>query len=171
LVPGIEPSEDKLLQGRIFSYFDTQRYRMGTNFQQIAINRPRVEVRTNNQDGAFASRGGNGEVNYEPSAQTQAYKDPMVYKASSPTYNQAMTRAAVTKQDHFSQAGEFYRGLSKEEQASLVMNLTGDLKQVKIRQTQAKMVGHFYMADRGLGTQLATALGLSREEVESSMKP
>ncbi len=171
LVPGIEPSEDKLLQGRIFSYFDTQRYRMGTNFQQIAINRPRVDVRTNNQDGAFASRGGNGEVNYEPSAQTQAYKDPMVYKASSPTYNQAVTRAAVTKQDHFGQAGEFYRGLSKEEQASLVMNLTGDLKQVKMRQTQAKMVGHFYMADRGLGTQLATALGLSREEVESSMKP
>lgn len=171
LVPGIEPSEDKLLQGRIFSYFDTQRYRMGTNFQQIAVNRPRVAVRTNNQDGAFASRGGNGEVNYEPSAQSGAYKDPIVYKASTPTYSQAVTRAAISKQDHFGQAGEFYRGLSKEEQANLVMNLTGDLKQVKLRLTQAKMVGHFYMADRGLGTQLATALGLSREEVEASLKP
>lgn len=53
LVPGIEPPEDKLLQGRLFSYFDTQRYRIGNSFQQLLVNSPKVSVATNNQDGAF----------------------------------------------------------------------------------------------------------------------
>ncbi|MCX8491295.1 MAG: catalase, partial [Cyclobacteriaceae bacterium] len=51
LIPGIEPSEDKLLQGRLFSYFDTQRHRIGGNFQQLKVNAPVASVNSNNQDG------------------------------------------------------------------------------------------------------------------------
>ncbi|WP_114241958.1 catalase, partial [Acinetobacter baumannii] len=51
LIPGIEPSEDRLLQGRVFSYSDTQLYRLGANYQQIPVNRPRVAVNNNNQEG------------------------------------------------------------------------------------------------------------------------
>lgn len=68
LVLGIEPSEDKLLQGRLFSYFDTQRYRIGTNFQQLPVNAPKNEVATNNQNRAFSTRKTIGDINYQPSA-------------------------------------------------------------------------------------------------------
>ena len=67
LVPGIEASEDRLLQGRLFSYLDTQMHRVGTNFQALPVNRPRVEVVNNNQDGAHNASGRQGSVNYEPS--------------------------------------------------------------------------------------------------------
>jgi catalase len=63
MVPGIEPSEDRLLQGRLFSYADTQRYRLGANYLDIAVNRPRVPVANFAQDGSFSSKG-LGDVNY-----------------------------------------------------------------------------------------------------------
>src|SRR5208337_3893177 len=67
VVPGIEFSADKLLQGRIFSYPDTQRHRLGANYLQLPINRPQTPVSNNQRDGAmqYAPYGG-GTVNYEP---------------------------------------------------------------------------------------------------------
>ena len=67
LIPGIEPSEDRLLQGRVFSYSDTQLYRLGANYQQIPINRPRVAVNNNNQEGFMNMGQTESHVNYEPS--------------------------------------------------------------------------------------------------------
>lgn len=67
LVPGIEPSEDRLLQGRVFAYSDTQMYRLGANHQLLPINQPKVTVHNNNQDGAMNSGRRTGAVNYEPS--------------------------------------------------------------------------------------------------------
>ena len=67
-MPGIEPSEDKLLQGRLFSYPDTQRYRVGPNYQQLTVNAPRVEVHTTIQDGPMSFLLRSGDTNYEPSA-------------------------------------------------------------------------------------------------------
>ena len=54
MVPGIEPSPDKMLQGRLFAYADTQRYRIGANYQELPVNRPLVQVANNNQDGAMS---------------------------------------------------------------------------------------------------------------------
>jgi catalase len=65
MVPGIEPSEDRTLQGRLFSYADTQMYRLGANFNDLPINRPRVPVVNNNQDGATNSGDRKGEVNQD----------------------------------------------------------------------------------------------------------
>ncbi|KCW43709.1 catalase family protein, partial [Acinetobacter baumannii 1032359] len=67
LIPGIEPSEDRLLQGRVFSYSDTQLYRLGANYQQIPVNRPRVAVNNNNQEGFMNMGQTESHVNYEPS--------------------------------------------------------------------------------------------------------
>ncbi|MCT7264534.1 catalase, partial [Salmonella enterica] len=67
LVPGIEPSEDRLLQGRVFSYADTQMYRLGANALQLPINAPRVTVNNGNQDGAMNSGKTSTGVNYQPS--------------------------------------------------------------------------------------------------------
>ena len=74
--PGIEPSEDRLLQGRLFSYADTQRYRIGTNYTQLPINRARAEVHTNNQAGAMSSAQTHSDVNYEPSVTLQVTESP-----------------------------------------------------------------------------------------------
>ncbi|TOF92783.1 catalase, partial [Vibrio parahaemolyticus] len=67
LVPGIEPSEDRLLQGRIFSYADTQLYRIGANGLSLPVNRPPVAVNNGNQDGQGNIGQTTSGVNYEPS--------------------------------------------------------------------------------------------------------
>ncbi len=67
IVPGIEPSEDRLLQGRVFSYADTQLYRLGANHQHLPINRPQVAVNNWNQDGAGNYGHQKSDVNYQPS--------------------------------------------------------------------------------------------------------
>jgi len=68
IVPGIDFSADKLLQGRTFSYADTQRYRLGANYLQIPVNRPLVEVANNQRDGAMQVGEFSGPVNYEPAS-------------------------------------------------------------------------------------------------------
>ena len=68
LVPGIEPSEDRLLQGRLFSYADTQMYRVGANGMSLPINRPKVPVNNGNQDGQLNAGHTTSSVNYQPSA-------------------------------------------------------------------------------------------------------
>jgi len=78
LVPGIEPSADKMLQGRLFSYPDTQRYRLGQNYQQIPINCPyRARVANYQRDGAAVVNGNQGGVvNHEPNSRGGPKEDP-----------------------------------------------------------------------------------------------
>lgn len=167
LVPGIEPSEDKLLQGRLFSYFDTQRHRIGGNFQQIPVNAPKVAVTSNNQDGAYSNRQKNSDVNYQPSVTGSNLPDDSQYKYSQSTFtNTASVQQKISKPNDFKQAGEFYRSLSEKDKTNLIRNLTGDLAQVQNKDVVRKMVGYFYMADADYGKRLAASLKLTREEVE-----
>lgn len=168
LVPGIEASEDKLLQGRLFSYFDTQRYRIGSNFQQVPVNASRVDVNSVNQDGTFSNRGKQSDVNYQPSVSNDGYKDNESYKYSTTTYPVASTtQQKISKPNDFKQAGEFYRSLSEPEKVNLLKNLSGDLGQVTNRKVLLKMVSYFYMADSDFGKRLAEVLKVTRQEVES----
>ncbi len=162
LVPGVEASEDKLLQGRLFSYFDTQRYRLGTNFQKIPVNAPvNSAANNNNQDGNFDNTGTNSDINYEPSVE-QPIKDDNAYKVAATRYNNAaIAQQKIEKTNDFAQAGELYRSYTKEQQDHLISNLVGDLSQVKNKEVQKKMITHFYLADRDYGMRLATALGFT----------
>lgn len=167
LVPGIEPSEDKLLQGRLFSYSDTQRHRIGGNFQQLPVNAPKIAAVTNNQDGAFSTRKINGDINYQPSSTQNGFTDNEKYEYSKSTFTNTTTvQQKISKPNDFKQAGEFYRSLSENEKQSLIKNLTGDLSSVTNKDVVRKMVGYFYMADSDYGKRLAKALNLTREEVE-----
>lgn len=167
LVPGIEPSEDKLLQGRLFSYFDTQRYRIGANFQQLPINAPKAATATNNQDGAFATRKTNGDINYQPSATQNGFVDNEANEYSKSSFADVTTvQQKISKPNDFKQAGEFYRSLSENEKQDLIENLSGDLKTVTNKDVARKMVGYFYMADADYGKRLAKELNFTREEVE-----
>lgn len=169
LVPGVEASEDKLLQGRLFSYFDTQRYRLGANFQQLPVNAPVAKVNSNNQDGAMGRKGATSDVNYQPS-RIEDRPDDENYKHSEARYGDVgITQSKIVKTNNFKQAGEFYRSLDETNKAHLLENLLADLGQVKSKETKGIIAGFFYMADRDLGMKLSKALNLTREDVEKAM--
>lgn len=169
LVHGIEPSEDKLLQGRLFSYFDTQRHRLQGNFQQIPVNAPKAKVTTYNQDGYMSIRKQSGDVNYQPSVNNPTVAEDTKFKYSVSKFEAGTVTAqqVIDKQNNFKQAGDLYRSFSKFDQDELIKNLSGALKQVKNPTIVAKMIAHFYQADRTYGMRLAKELNLDRKALES----
>ena len=166
LVPGIEPSEDRLLQGRVFSYADTQLYRVGTNVQQLPINAPRIPVNSNNQDGALNAGARLGKVNYEPSR--IAPRPALEHARASALPLQGSTQQArIGKTLNFRQAGEFYRALNATGRRNLVANLAGDLRHVDDDTTRYAMLSYFHKADPEYGTRLAQALGSDVSRVQA----
>ena len=155
LVPGIEPSEDRLLQGRIFSYNDTQLYRVGTNVFQLPINAPKAPVNSNNQNGNANGTKTTGRVNYEPSSLEPKLQDA-AYSSSSLRLTGTTQQAPIQKTLNFRQAGEFYRSLPKAEQRDLVTNLGGELAKLQNETTRYAMLSHFYKADSNYGKALVT---------------
>lgn len=161
-VPGIEPSPDKLLQGRIFSYPDAHRYRLGANFAQIPVNRPQVPVANHHRDGAMRVDGnGGGRPNYAPNSYGGPDAVPSAQEKPIPLAG-AAARTDYPKQgkaDDFEQAGMLYRVMKPDEQARLVANIAGHLGNAE-RQIQLRQVEHFRKADAGYGAAVAKALGL-----------
>ncbi|AZQ56606.1 catalase [Burkholderia cenocepacia] len=166
MVPGIEPSEDRMLQGRMFSYADTQMYRLGANFNQLPINRPRVPVTNNNQDGTMNFGDRKGEVNYEPSTLNELAQNPR-YKSVQTPLAGTTQQAAIRKTLSFRQAGEYYRMLPAQERQDLVAALSGDLNHVTNDANKYAMLSYFYKADADYGTRLARATHADLTRVKS----
>lgn len=164
MVPGIEPSPDRMLQGRLFSYADTQRYRVGANVMSLPVNRPRVPVVNNNQDGVLNSSGRDSSVNYFPSAIAPKVTADE-FRNSAYTVNAVVDSKPISKTNNFEQAGIFYRSLPAAEKADLIKNLSGDLGQVRSDRTRTIMVSYFYQADADYGTRLAKAVNVPLSEV------
>jgi catalase len=165
---GIEPSEDRLLQGRLFAYADTQRYRVGANYLSLPINHSRAPVNNNNQGGAMNASNTKSDVNYEPSI-TRETEDAPAYLLSRMSLSGTTQQAAITKTDNFSQAGAFYLALSPEARERLVKNLAGDLGQVRDAKVKARMVGFFYSANADYGTRLAKAVGVKLDDAKAAV--
>lgn len=166
MVPGIEASEDRMLQGRLFAYADTQMYRLGANYQNLPINRPRVPVSNEDQDGSMNSSGRTGEVNYEPSGIQEVAEDPgakLVRTALTGTTQQQ----AIDKKRNFLQAGEYYRSLSAQDKADLITALSADLNHVANDGNKYAMLSYFYKADPDYGTRLAKATHADVARVKS----
>ncbi|OJT17349.1 catalase [Archangium sp. Cb G35] len=168
--PGIEPSEDRLLQGRLFSYADTQRYRVGANYQSLPVNRARAQVNNNNQGGSMNGGNTKSDVNYEPSI-TRETEDVPAYLLSRAPLSGTTQQAAIEKTDNFSQAGAFYLALSPAERERLVKNLAADLGQVRDARVKARMVGFFYSANAEYGTKLAKAVGIKVDDAKAAIAP
>ena len=166
-VPGIEPSEDKLLQGRNFSYSDTQRHRLGGNYQQLPINQPKSAVRNVNQEGLADHGHTKGDINYGPSV-----RDPRVpaadpsYKAPKVPLEDRSTQEPIKDPQDFKQAGERIRSMSKGERDNMLHNFTGEFKKVKDRAVLEKFVSNLYRADADFGRRLAEAAGVELDKVE-----
>lgn len=103
LVPRIEPSDDKLLQGRLFSYFDTQRHRIGGNFQQIPINTPKNEVFTYNQNGYMSLRLQKGNINFQPATAKPSVHDNKKFIYSRALFQEGTTtvQVKIDKENNF----------------------------------------------------------------------
>ena len=132
------------------------------------MNRPKVQVANNNQDGALNFVERTGEVNYQPSSATgdNAYADEPQFRYSQYKIDALTEQAAIKKEENFRQPGVLYRSLSKEQQEHLIKNLAGDLGQVRSEAIKEIMVSDFYKADKNYGARLAKAVGVDITAVE-----
>lgn len=156
----IEPSEDRLLQGRLLSYHETQTHRLGSNsFTLLPVNRPKSAVRTYNQDGVMTYRHAwEGSVNYEPNNGDNSYREDSRYLYSTKNICGQYVQEAIAKRLEFRQAGELYRSLSVSQRSNLVENLKADLGRVLSSQVKNIMCAHFFKADEEYGLAVARAV-------------
>ncbi len=162
LVDGLDFSDDKMLQGRTFSYSDTQRYRVGPNYLQLPINSPKTHVATNQRDGQMtfsigAAKGQNPHVNYEPSSLNGLKEAPKPGKDYTPRYEANLLRQKIDRQNNFKQAGERFRQHEQWEKDDLITNLVNTLKPVQ-KHIQDKMIELFTQCDAEYGRRVAEGL-------------
>ncbi|WP_428695974.1 catalase [Stenotrophomonas chelatiphaga] len=157
LVPGIEPSEDRLLQGRVFSYADTQMYRIGANALQLPVNRPRVAISNGNQDGALDAGHSSSGVNYEPS-RLQPRPQRTHARYSRLPLSGTTQQERIAREQNFRQAGELYRSYSRREQLDLVHSFGQSLAGAD-SDSKHIMLSFLYKADADYGTRVARVAG------------
>ncbi|MET9109892.1 catalase [Streptomyces zhihengii] len=169
-VPGIGPSPDKMLQGRLFAYADAHRYRLGVNHTQLEVNAPKaVAGGADNygRDGLMATRrGSRGDKNYEPNSYAGPAQTDAALSAPLAVQGWTGTHAAPAhvKDDDFFQAGELYRLMSEEEKQRLVANIAGGLSQVTRDDVIEKNLAHFHAADPDYGKRVEAAVRALRED-------
>ncbi|MEV0204000.1 catalase [Streptomyces sp. NPDC050788] len=161
-VPGIGPSPDKMLQGRLFAYADAHRYRLGVNHTLLAVNAPRATVASNyGRDGLMAVNSqGRYAKNYEPNSYDGPVETGRPLAAPLPVTGHTGTHEAPlhTKDDDSVQAGELYRLMSAEERSRLVANIAGGLAQVTRDDVVRKNLAHFHAADPEYGRRVEAAV-------------
>ncbi|TDO20658.1 catalase [Pedobacter duraquae] len=167
VVPGIDFTNDPLLQGRLFSYTDTQLLRLGgPNFHEIPINRPVVPVTNNQRDGHMRQTINRGKSSYNPN--TIANNEPAQAKAADGgfvSYSERIDARKVRERsdsffDHFSQARLFFNSQSDPEKNHIIDALTFELGKVKTLAIRERMLGILAQIDDGIATAVAYGLGM-----------
>ncbi|WP_371860434.1 catalase [Segetibacter aerophilus] len=162
LVDGLDFSDDKMLQGRTFSYSDTQRYRVGANYLQLPINAPIKKVATNQRDGQMAYHqdlvpGLNPHVNYEPSSLGGLKEATPAGKDHTPSYSASLVRQKIDRTNDFKQAGERYRMHEDWEKDDLISNLSNALAPAA-KVIQDKMIELCTKCDPEYGQRVADGI-------------
>src|SRR5580700_2230825 len=164
IVPGIDFSEDPLLQGRLFSYLDTQLSRLGgPNFHQLPINAPKCPFHNFQRDGIHQMQVFKGRVSYEPNSldpNGPRESQGRGFRTSERPIEGAVVRArSESFSDHYSQARLFYRSITPPEQKHLANALTFELSKVEGEQIRLRMLGHLALIDKALGEAVSGAMG------------
>ncbi|WP_137921501.1 catalase [Hydrogenophaga sp. 2FB] len=167
LVPGIDFSNDPLLQGRLFSYLDTQLSRLGSpNFTQIPVNAPKCPFAHHQRDGHMQTEQPKGRVNYEPSslAPDSPRADPNAgFKSAAVDEGGVRGRVrAESFADHYSQARQFFISQTEIEQSHIASALVFELSKVEHVHVQQTIVGHLRVIDERLGQRVADGLGMDK---------
>ena len=169
LVPGIETSNDKLLQGRLFSYPDTHRHRVGPNHKLLPINRPLCPMHSYTRAGPMRMDGNGGaSPNYFPNSDPNAPQPAAsTFLESTPAVSGNLGRTPLPAKpvDDWVQAGDLYRRvMSPAARTRLVENMSGHMNGVTGPRRTAiltKAIANFYKADREFGSRLAKNVGIS----------
>jgi catalase len=166
VVPGIDFSNDPLLQGRLFSYLDTQLSRLGSpNFHQLPINAPKCPFANHQRDGHMQMAVPKGRVAYEPNTldKNSPREQPTTGFRSAATEESGVKGRirAESFADHYSQARQFYHSLTAEEQAHLASALVFELSKVEHPHIREAMVGHLHHICGKLTQRVADGLGMS----------
>jgi catalase len=166
IVPGIGFSPDKMLQGRLFAYGDTQRYRLGVNHAQIPVNKPRCPVTSFHRDGMMRVDGNYGSTKgYEPNSlglwpeSPETKEPPLELSGAADNWNYR-----EDDEDYYTQPGMLFRIMSPEQQQVLFDNTAGELASVddKVRK---RHIRNCMKADPAYGEGIAKALGIALSEV------
>jgi catalase len=165
LVPGIDVTADPLLQGRLFSYQDTQLIRLGgPNFHEIPINRPVCPFQNFQRDGHMRQTVVPGRVNYEPNSlgpDTPRENPDRGYRSfPDPESGPKIRQRSESFADHYSQARQFYRSMTPPEQTNIVSALGFELSKVETMAVRTRMLGHLDLIDPELGKRVAAGMNL-----------
>jgi catalase len=173
IVPGIDFSNDPLLQGRLFSYTDTQLIRLGgPNFHEIPINRSIKTVHNNQRDGYMRQQIAKGKVSYEPNSIGGGCPFQAMMSEGGFTSHQERVSGTKVRQrsesfvDHYSQAKLFYNSQSEPEKMHLQNALIFELSKVTMPEIRERMVGQLAFIDRALAFKVAENLGVEVKELE-----
>ncbi|WP_308718944.1 catalase [Komagataeibacter xylinus] len=167
VIPGIDFTNDPLLQGRNFSYLDTQTKRLGgPNFTHIPINAPKCPFANFQQDGHMAMHNPKGRANYEPNSWSQPAGGPRETPAGYTSYPEEesgpkLRQRSETFADHYSQARQFYISQTPVEQTHMRDAFVFELSKVETPAIRARMVSHLLHVDAELAQGVASGLGLS----------
>ena len=168
IVPGIGFSPDKMLQGRLFSYGDAQRYRLGVNHAQIPVNAPKCPYHSYHRDGAMRVDGNfGGTRGYQPNSyetwqEQPQYKEPFLsLEGDGGNWNH---REDDT--DYYSQPGNLFRIMTPEKKQLLFANTAAEVGGAE-KFIQIRHIRNCYKADPAYGEGVAKALGLSMDEVNN----
>ena len=167
IVPGVDFSNDPLLQGRNFSYLDTQLKRLGsTNFTQLPVNAPRCPVAHFQRDGHMQMSLQSGRANYEPNSFTGDQRGPRPdlnggFRSSQVPENGDKRRIrAESFADHYSQARQFYRSQTPVEQEHIIGGFTFELGKCEIPAIRTRMLANLRNVDESLASAVADGLGM-----------
>ncbi|HMN83786.1 MAG TPA: catalase [Burkholderiaceae bacterium] len=172
VIPGIDFSNDPLLQGRLFSYLDTQKSRLGTtNFHQIPINAPKCPMRNFQRDGMMQTQVPKGRANYEPNSLAEAGEDggprecPMTGFSSFRGLGERndADRGRVRSErfaDHYSQARLFWKSQTPIEQAHIASALVFELSKVELPHVRVRTVASLRNVDEQLAARVAAGLSM-----------
>lgn len=175
--PGIDFSNDPLLQGRLFSYLDTQLKRLGSpNFVQIPINAPKCPFANNQQDGHMQMQVPKTRVLYEPQSLDPTRPRESVKKgfASFPEKMDDGVKGRVRAEsfaDHYSQPRMFYRSQTAPEQAHIASAYAFELGKVDAPHVRVRVLSHLINIDEDLATRVATALGMELPDAAEPAAP
>jgi catalase len=177
IIPGIDFTNDPLLQGRLFSYLDTQKSRLGTtNFHQIPINAPKCPFHNFQRDGMMQTLVPTGRANYEPNSLAEAGEDagprarPETGFTTFPVNDerndgsQKLRVRAELFADHYSQARLFYLSQTENEQAHVASALVFELSKVQLGHVRARVVSRLRNIDEDLAKRVADGLAIDLPE-------
>jgi catalase len=166
LVPGIGTSPDKMLQARLMSYADAHRYRVGNNYHQLPVNRPRCPVMNYQRDGVMATAEPyESSPNYWPNSREQTPLPDERFTDPAWALGQAVVDRYDSTVDHddYTQAGDLYRLFDEGHRDRLATRIAGVLGQAR-HEVQLRQLCHFFRADEDYGRRVAQKLGIDVTE-------